>query len=108
MIEKFAGICRTSWSEILDLNHTSKSMMLGRLKERIADGGAVIDLDHGRPARIATKVERPCTVPMSRKPFQAPQQLCPIIGLASGPGLRFTWHRRPKFLKIAGNLAVSQ
>jgi hypothetical protein len=28
MIEKFAGICRTFWSEFLDLNHTSKSMML--------------------------------------------------------------------------------
>ena len=28
MIEKFAGICRTSESEFLDLNHTSKSMML--------------------------------------------------------------------------------
>jgi hypothetical protein len=24
MIEKFAGICRTFWSEFLDLNHTSK------------------------------------------------------------------------------------
>jgi hypothetical protein len=28
MIEKFAGICRTSWSEFLDLNHTSKIMIL--------------------------------------------------------------------------------
>jgi hypothetical protein len=28
MIEKFADICRRSWSEFLDLNHTSKSMML--------------------------------------------------------------------------------
>ena len=28
MIEKFAGICRTFWSEFLDLNHTSKLMVL--------------------------------------------------------------------------------
>jgi hypothetical protein len=28
MIEKFAGICRTSWSEFLDLNHTRNSMTL--------------------------------------------------------------------------------
>jgi hypothetical protein len=31
MIEKFAGICRTSWSEFLDLNHTSKIMNLASL-----------------------------------------------------------------------------
>jgi len=28
MIEKFAGACREVWSEFLDLNHTSKSMIL--------------------------------------------------------------------------------
>jgi hypothetical protein len=28
MIEKFADTCRSSWSEFLDLNHTSKSMNL--------------------------------------------------------------------------------
>ncbi len=28
MIEKFAGICRISRSEFLDLNHTSKIMIL--------------------------------------------------------------------------------
>jgi hypothetical protein len=28
MIEKFAGTFRTSWSEFLDLNHTSNPMML--------------------------------------------------------------------------------
>ena len=28
MIEKFAGTCRTSWSEFLDLNHTSDFMIL--------------------------------------------------------------------------------
>ena len=28
MIEKFADICRRSWSDFLDLNHTSKIMNL--------------------------------------------------------------------------------
>ncbi len=32
MIEKFAGICRTFWSEFLDLNHTGKSIILVPLK----------------------------------------------------------------------------
>ncbi len=31
MFEKFAGICRAFLSEFLDLNHTSKSMMLASL-----------------------------------------------------------------------------
>ena len=41
MIEKFAGICRTSWSEFLDLNHTSKMILVSLLIPKFAPGPSI-------------------------------------------------------------------